>query len=135
MWLQPVKRDMKLAFCSSCNCSLAISDGVGQVKHHEGTVKHARNNKTVENCRTINISSKNLSVSNNTFQSVSPAENIARAEILQVLNIVECNHSFSSADNDNIRFKLMFSDSKSLRVTVKDILKQITCCSMVLFHI
>ena len=66
----------------------------------------------LENCRTINISSKNLSLSNNTFQSFSPAENIARAAILQVSNIVECNHSFSSADNDNIRFKLMFPDSK-----------------------
>ena len=81
-------------------------------------MKHARNNKTVENCRTINVSSKNLSLSNNTFQSFSPAENITRAEyitraeILQVLNIVECNHSFSSAGNDNIKFKLMFPDSK-----------------------
>ena len=31
---------------------------------------------------------------------------------MQVLNIVQCNHSFSSADNDNIRSKLMFSDPK-----------------------
>ena len=111
MWLRPVKRDMKSAFCGSCNCSFGISGGVGQVKHHEGTVKHIRNNKTVENCRTINTSSKNLSLSN-TFQSFSPAENITRAEILQVLNIVQCNHSFSSAENDNIWFKLMFPDSK-----------------------
>ena len=110
MWLRPVKRDMKSAFCSSCNCSFGISGGVGQMKH-EGTVKHVRNNKTVENCRTINTSSKNLSLSN-TFQSFSPAENITRAEILQVWYIVQCNFSFASADNDNIRFKLMFPDSK-----------------------
>ena len=31
---------------------------------------------------------------------------------MQVLNIVQCNHSFSSADNDNIRLKLMFPDYK-----------------------
>ena len=111
MWLRPVKRDMKSAFCSSCNCSFSISGGVGQVTHHEGTVNHVRNNKTVGNCRTINTSSKNLSLSN-TFQSFPPAENITRAEILHVLNIVQCSHSFSSTDNDNIRFKLMFPDSK-----------------------
>ena len=74
-------------------------------------MKHVRNNKTVENCRTIITSSKNLSLSN-TFQSFSPAENVTSAEILQVLNIVQCNHSFYSADNDNIQFKLMFPDSK-----------------------
>ena len=134
MWLRPVKRNMKSAFCICCNCSFVISGGVDQVKYHEGTVKHVRNNKTVENCRTINTSSKNLSLSN-TCQSFSPAENIRRAVISQVLNIVQCNRSFSSAEDDDIWFKLMFPDSKVAEGLAKDILKEITCCSMVLLRV
>ena len=39
-------------------------------------------------------------------------DQILNAEILQALNMVDKNHSFSSANGDSDRFKKMFSDSQ-----------------------
>ena len=43
---------------------------------------------------------------------LSTEDQVTRAETLQVLDCVQSNYSFTSANNDDENFKLMFPDSK-----------------------
>ena len=78
------------------------------MNQHSKTVIHVSNEKLKISQRTFKTSAGSLT---GCFKPTAK-DQILNAEILQALNMVDKNHSFSSANGDSDRFKKMFSDSQ-----------------------
>lgn len=113
-WLHPVKGDQYSACCAACQTVFSISgSGSSQVALHEGRSKHEMAMKDFKNQRSFEKASDgSLKLTSKGHIAFSEEEKVKNAEILQVLNIVQTNGSFRSANGDNKRFQRMFPDSK-----------------------
>ena len=115
-WISPVQSDKRSASCSICLKTFRIDNsGIGQVKsharsHESGTKKNVAANW--KNQRTFMHGEKGMAAMSTPKKlNLTDKDKIKKAELIQALHIVDKNISFSSAKNDNARFKLMFPDS------------------------
>lgn len=100
------------AYCNFCKTKFKIDNsGIGQVKAHASTTGHVHKEKLLsgKTKQRVFVTSKDkgVSLSSSTLR-LSPEEQVTRAEIIQALDCVESNYSFSSMSNDNKKFRLMF---------------------------
>jgi len=112
-WVRECKRSIYLAYCSFCSKEINVSAGVTQLKLHQETKKHSDNEKSARNQATFTKNQDSLSLISMGKQCILSSEDqVIRAEILRCLDIIESNSSFSAANSDNDKYKLMFPDSK-----------------------
>ena len=85
-WLSPVNTDKFMAYCKICLKSFQINNsGLSQVKSHE---KCHKPGQTLSNQRTFEIGQKGqISLSMSLFV-LTPEDQVAKAESLQVLHMV-----------------------------------------------
>lgn len=113
-WLAPVSDDIYKAHCKACCSDFFIrQNGIDKIKQHEKRNKHITAIKNMPNqCSIISVSGS-LQLSKSPLQeSFNIEQQVAKAEVLQAIHVVTSNHSFSSTNGDNKRFRLMFPDSK-----------------------
>ena len=120
-WLKPVHNDIYKAQCIACYKEFRIDRaGEAQVNSHASGNSHKDKVISFKPTKTIrNVDGKiggNIGVS-----GLSEANKVLKAEIINLLHMVEYNISFSSASQDNERFRVMFPDS--------DIAKKYNCSS------
>ena len=108
-WLSPVNTDKFMAYCKICLKSFRIDNiGLSQVKSHE---KCHKPGQTLSNQRTFEIGQKGqISLSKSSFV-LTPEDQVAKAEILQALHMMNKNLSFASSKKDSERILAMFPDS------------------------
>lgn len=107
-FLQPGPSDYE-AHCLECDLKFSIKHGgKSDVKRHMNRKCHIE--KTVKN------SAKSVDKNNNEapvpITTLTPQEEVLKAETLQALKVVNSNYSFSSTADDGDRFRAMFPDSK-----------------------
>ena len=78
------------------------------MNQHSKTAIHVKNEKQMRSQRMFKTSAGLLTG----CSKPTTKDQILNAEILQALNMVDKNHSFSSANGDSDRFKKMFPDSQ-----------------------
>ena len=78
------------------------------LNQHSQTAIHIKNEKQMRSQRTFKTSGGPLTG----CSKPTTKDQILNAEILQALNMVDKNHSFSSANGDSDRLKKMFPDSQ-----------------------
>ena len=90
-WLSPVNTDKFMAYCKICLKSFQINNSrLSQVKSHE---KCHKPGQTLSNQRTFEIGQKGqISLSKSSFV-LTPEDQVAKAEILQALHMVNKNLS------------------------------------------
>ena len=111
-WVTPVLNDETKARCSLCIKSKPFqisSGGIADCKRHAKGKGHMQLIKHRSKQKTLTGSSSNLSLSN---VGLYEKDKVTKAEILQALNVVNCNISFASASGDTKRFQEMFPDSE-----------------------
>ena len=119
-WIKTVNGDQSKAFCKSCQKSFSVSgSGEAQVKSHAKSKSH--NDKTPSANQSISATENGKSqLSVPTKIMFNSEEQVLRADVLQVLQVVNSNYSFSSSENDNERFKIIcFLTLKLLRAIVR----------------
>ena len=101
-WLSPVYTDKFIDFFWIDN------SGLSQIKSHENCHKPGQ---TLSNRRTFETGQKGqISLSKSSFV-LTPEDQVAKAEILQALRMVNKNLSFASSKGDSEKFCAMFPDS------------------------
>ena len=113
-WLFEVKNNVHEARCQVCRDTLNISSGIGVIKAHENRPKHLSNLQSSKNQLTFVAKEKgSLTLqSNSGGVYLSSEEQKWKAEILQALNVVDKNFSFSSCASDNYLNREKFPDSE-----------------------
>ena len=108
-WISKVKNCFHSARCTLCSKSFSIRNGgISDVNQHSKTAIHGKNEKQMRSQRTFKTSTGSLTG----CSKPTTKDQILNAEILQAPNMVDKNHSFSSANGDSDRFKKMFPDSQ-----------------------
>ena len=106
-WISKDKNCIHSARCTLCSKLFSIgSGGISDVNQHTKTAIQVKNEKQMRSQRTFKTSAGSLT---GCFKPTTK-DQILNAEILQALNMVDKNHSFSSANGDSDRFKKMFPD-------------------------
>ena len=107
--INAVNGDQSKAFCKFCQKSFSINgSGEAQVKSHAKSKSHNDNTPSA-NQRTFVTENGKSQLSIPTKIMFSSEEQVLRADVLQALQVVNSNYSFSSSENDNERFKIFFS--------------------------
>ena len=78
------------------------------MNQHSKTEIHVKNEKQMRSQCTFKTGAGSLTG----CSKPTTKDQILKAEIFQALNMVDKNHSFSSANGDSDRFKKMFPDSQ-----------------------
>ena len=101
--------DKFMAYCKVYSKSFQTDNkGLSQVKSHE---KCHKPGQTLSNQRTFKIELKGqISLSKSSFV-LTPEDQVAKAEILQALHMMNKSLSFGSSKKDSERFRAMFPDS------------------------
>ena len=106
------KNSIHFARCTLCSKSFSIRNGgIFDVNQHSKTAIHIKNEKQKRSQRTFKTSGGPLTG----CSKPTTKYQILNAEILQVLNMVNKNHSFSSANGESNRFKKCYRTCKLLR--------------------
>ena len=110
-WVAPVFGDVYSATCILCKGKpFSISNrGISQVQQHATVAYHKKLEKDMMNQCTLKSKNGNVQTSKGKIV-LSDKDKILKAEIIQNVYLVNHNRSFSSANNDNSRFKHMFPD-------------------------
>ena len=114
-WLTGVVSDIYKAYCKVCCQEIKIKqNGKEKIKQHEKTSKHIKSLNDSSKQTTLSANPNgSVKLSQSTLQeSLTLQQQIAKAEIIQALHVVESNKSFRSTDQDSKRFQKMFPDSK-----------------------
>ena len=107
-WCKSVFGEKHSFHCTYCKATLSVrTKGVTAVKDHEYTDKHKKHAASYEGQAEFK-SDGSLQDLQTLKAHLSPQDVIVRAEIIEVLNTVECNRSFKTANNDTERYKKMF---------------------------
>ena len=114
-WLKEVDDDIYSAQCLICLKRICIDNsGIAQVNSH-GRL-HADDSSTLSGQSTLVVSGSKVSLAKKEKtpkkSSLTIEDQVANAEVLEALHLVQYNQSFSSAATDNGRFKKMFPDSQ-----------------------
>jgi hypothetical protein len=109
-WISAVRGDEFSASCNICNKKFSIHHGgVSDIKQHSNTDKHIKKDESMKGQRGFQNGSFQLS--GEPSSSLSSQEKILKAEIIEVLDMVDKNQSFSSCNGDGERYRQMFPDS------------------------
>ena len=113
-WLTKCKENISKAYCTICKQSFNIDNSeLVQVRAHAGTDSHKDKVKIISDTtsqRVIVTSDDNIiSLGSNKNILLSTGDRVICAETLQALDCVQSNYSFANANNDNEKFKQMFS--------------------------
>ena len=90
-------------FVQSCS---ALNGGISDVNQHSKTAIHVKNEKQMRSQHSFKTSGGPLTG----CSKPTMKDQILNAEILQAVNMMDKNHSFSSVNGDSNRFKKIFSD-------------------------
>ena len=116
-WVKPVHKEIHKAQCIACYEEFRIDcAGEAQVNSHASGNSHKDKVISFKPTKTIRNVDGNIGDS-----GLSEANKVLKAEIINLLHMVKYNISFSSASQDNERFRVMFPDS--------DIAKKYHCSS------
>ena len=108
-WISKDKNSIYSARCTLCSKLFSIRNGgILDVNQHSKTAIHVKNEKQMRSQHTFKTSGGPLTA----CSKPATKDQILNAEILQALNMVDKNHSFSSANGDSDRLKKMFPDSQ-----------------------
>ena len=108
-WISKGKNSIYSARCALCSKLLSIRNGgILDVNQHSKTAIHVKNEKQMRSQHTFKTSGGPLTG----CSKPTTKDQILNAEILQALNMVDKNHSFSSVNGDSNRFKKIFPDSQ-----------------------
>lgn len=120
-WLQDVIGDVYSAYCTGCKKKIDLGNmGIGALKSHcKGKTHLLRNKNSTSSNKLENFFPSNdkpvssaPSISQvNQMTLPSTSEDVIKAEVLWVLNVVMKGHSFNSNENVSQLFKKMFPDS------------------------
>ena len=106
-WICKDKNCIHSARCTLCSKSFSIrTGGISNLNQHSKTAIHAKNERQIRSQHTFKTSAGSLTG----CPKPTTKDQILNAEILQALNMVDKNHSFSSANGDSDRFKKMSPD-------------------------
>lgn len=109
-WISAVRGDDFSANCNICNKKFSIHHGgASDIKQHSQTDKHVKNQELMKGQRGFINDSFQLSGSSS--PSLSNREKVCQAEIIELLDLVDKNQSFSSCNGDGERYRKMFPDS------------------------
>ena len=114
-WLTGVSSDNYKAFCKVYRQDFSIKQNSKEkVKQHEKSPNRQKAVNESKSQETLGCSqSGNITVSKSLLQDqMNLQQLIAKAEIIQALDVVESNQSFRSTDKDSRRFREQFPDSK-----------------------
>ena len=102
--------DQCSANCNICNKKFSIHHGgISDIRQHSKTDKHVKNKDLMKGQRGFMSDSFHLSGSSS--PSLSNHEKVCKAEINELLDLVDKNQSFSSCSGDGEKYRKMFSDS------------------------
>ena len=108
-WISKGKNSIYSARCALCSKLFSIRNGgILDVNQHSKTAIHVKNEKQMRSQHTFKTSGGPLTG----CSKPTSKDQILNAEILQALNMVDKNHSFSSVNGDSNRFKKIFPDSQ-----------------------
>ena len=107
-WIQKVKTDCYSAFSKKCLQHFGIdSSGICQVRSHAMCHKNKKSSKQ----STTAVGDDGVTLNKPDKYVLTPEDQVIKAEILQVLNYVDNNYSFGSAENNNNLLRAMVPDS------------------------
>lgn len=108
-WVIKDKSSIHSARCNICLKTFSIKNGgISDVNQHSKTALHIKNEKQMNSQRTIT----SCAGPSPGISRPATKDQLLNAEILQALNIVDTNQSFSSSNGDSERFRRMFPDSQ-----------------------
>ena len=100
------------AKCNDCDCVFSIkSGGDADVKRHIRSKKHRSNcDSSASTSSSVHTSviDDGADADENNNVTLSPEEEVTKAEVLQALKVVSSNYSFNSTTDDGDRLRLMF---------------------------
>ena len=109
-WISVVRGDEFPANCNICNKKFSIHHGgISGIRQHSKTDKHGKNQELMKAQRGFMNDSFQLSRSRS--PSRSNHEKVCKAEIIELLDLVDKNQSFSSCNGDGEKYRKMFPDS------------------------
>ena len=108
MWLK--YGDTPYSACYSlCNKQFSISGGgASQVVLHEKSQSHRKATPSKTQSLLSILPTVHIAHTHGGFEVLTPAMQALKAEIIETLHKTEYNHSFSSAERDGERYRLMF---------------------------
>ena len=110
-WLKSTV-DLYSARCTYCAKTFSISgSGISQVNSHAKSKTHELRVKELETNQSTIASDSGAMKITKPRATLSHAEKVQRAEILEALRTVECNHSFQSANDHHQHVSTQFPDS------------------------
>ena len=109
-WISEVKGDEFSARCNVCNSTFSIANGgISDIAQHNSTAKHK---KHVESMKGQSGFVNGIFTASSNSPSLSSREKILRAEIIELLDLVDKNQSFASCNGDGEKYRKMFPDSQ-----------------------
>ena len=109
-WISFVRRDEFSANCNICNKKFPIHHGsTSDIRQHNKTDKDVKKQELMKGQRGFMNDSFQLSGSSS--PSLSNHEKVCKAEIIELLDLVDKNQSFSSCNGDGEKYRKMFPDS------------------------
>ena len=95
--------------CSLCNKQFSISSGnASQVVSHKKSQSHRKATPSKTQSLLSILPTVHIAHTHGGFEVLTPAMQALKAEIIETLHKTEYNHSFSSAEKDGERYRLIF---------------------------
>ena len=107
IWISVVRGDEFSVNCNICNKKYSIHHGgISDVRQHSKTDKHVKNQELMKGQRAFMNDSFQLSGSSS--PSLSNHEKVCKTGIIEPLDLVDKNQSFSSCNGDGEKYRKMF---------------------------
>ena len=101
-WISVVRGDEFSANCNICSKKFSIHGGISDIRQHSKTDKHGKNQELMKGQRGFMNDSFQLSGSSS--PSLSNHEKVCKAEIIELLDLVDKNQSFSLCNGDGEKY-------------------------------
>ena len=109
-WISVVRGDEFSANCNICSKKFLMHHcGISDIRQHSKTDKHVKNQELMKGQRGFINDSFQLSGSSS--PSLSNHEKVCKTGIIEPLDLVDKNQSFSSCNGDGEKYRKMFPDS------------------------
>ena len=114
-WVKPLKKSENHAYCSMCSSGINVSAGATQLQlAQKKTKKHKDavvNDSSRQSKFIFNKDGKITLTGDGKSKALSTEDQVAKAEIIQCIDIIDSNYAFRAADADNNKYRKMFPDS------------------------
>ena len=113
-----IKKDQQEghAYCKVCKTSIRIDNsGISQVRRHATSKSHQEKDKLLSGMtkQRVLVTQKDSRIGlSQESSSFSFSEQVLNAEIVEALDVVDSNYSFSSTNGNSDKIKRQFPDSK-----------------------